>query len=55
MAVRLYREMRQGEVPAFFMPEAYVYDCEDACAFLRSLADEMEKLQKEKFPDGLPF
>lgn len=55
MAIRLYKEMRHGDVPAFFLPEAYVYDCDAACAFLRSLADEMETLQKEKSPDGLPF
>lgn len=55
LSVRLYRCMTAGEIAGFFAPDAAGHDCRDACRFLRSLADEMERYQKEEYPDGLPF
>jgi hypothetical protein len=51
----LYRGLERVGNGFISIPTFEEHDTRMAAKFLRDMADDMDRLSKEKYPDGMPF
>ena len=51
----LYNGLASASHGIVDVPEFVHYDTSEASKFLREMADDMDKISKGKYPDGMPF
>lgn len=51
----LYRGLEKAGNGFIRIPSFEDHDTKMAAQFLREMADDMDRLSREKYPDGMPF